>query len=167
MQIETLMHTYGDYLFRIAFIYTKDASAAEEVVQDVFFNYYRKHEQFQGAASLKTYLAKMTVNRSYDYLNSWKNKGRSFIEKIQSPQRQTEQYVLKQELYGEITAAVLTLPVKYREVLLLYYFEEMTTKEIAHFTQTPESTIKSRLQQARKMLKPLLVHTNWEVLEYD
>lgn len=72
MEIEKLIDTYSDYLYRIAFIYTKDRLAAEEVVQDVFVNYYHKSDQFEQKASIKTYLVKMTINRSYDYLRSRK-----------------------------------------------------------------------------------------------
>lgn len=64
MEIEKLIDTYSDYLYRIAFIYTKDRLAAEEVVQDVFVNYYHKSDQFEQKASIKTYLVKMTINRS-------------------------------------------------------------------------------------------------------
>lgn len=156
MEIEQLIHTYGDYLYRIAFIYTKDARMAEEVVQDVFFNYYRKSEQHNGQASLKTYLVKMTVNRSYDYLRSWKSKKQFLLEKFQGVTKGTEQLYLEKEERGEITAAVLTLPVKDREVLLLYYYEEMTIVEIAQILNRPESTIKSRLQRAREKLKSRL-----------
>ena len=51
---------------------------------------------------------------------------------------------------------MLTLPVKDREVLLLYYYEEMTIVEIAQILNRPESTIKSRLQRAREKLKSRL-----------
>ncbi|MGE7024017.1 RNA polymerase sigma factor [Solibacillus cecembensis] len=156
MDIEQCINTYSDYLYRIAFIYTKDRSAAEEVVQDVFFNYYRKAHQFQGDATLKTYLVKMTINRSYDYLRSWKNKKHIFLEIIQGTSKGTEQIYVEQELRGEVTAAVLALPVKDREVLLLYYYEELTVTEIAVLLELAASTVKSRLQRARKKLKPKL-----------
>lgn len=163
MDIEELIHTYGDYLYRIAFIYTKDESAAEEIVQDVFFNFYRKQAQYNGYAALKTYLVKMAVNRSYDYLRSWKNKRFVFLEKFQGKTVSTEKLYLDKETRGEVTAVVLTLPIKYREVLLLYYYEEMTVIEIANILETAPSTIKSRLQRARAKLKPL-VTDDWEVL---
>ena len=156
MDIEQLIDTYSDYLYRIAFIYTKDRLVAEEVIQDVFFNYYNKSHQFAGNATLKTYLVKMTINRSYDYLRSWKNKKQVLLEMIQGSTKGTEQLYVEKEMRGEITAAVMTLPVKDREVLLLYYYEEMTVSEISQLLELSVSTVKSRLQRAREKLKPKL-----------
>ncbi|GLC88534.1 sigma-70 family RNA polymerase sigma factor [Lysinibacillus piscis] len=164
MQIEQIIHTYGDYLYRVAFIYTKDINAAEEVVQDVFFNYSRKSIQYKGDATLKTYLVKMTINRSYDYLRSWKNKRLVLLEKIQGkPSPTTEQLLIQMESRGEVTKAVLALPIKYREIILLYYYEDFSIREIATLTNTLESTLKSRLQRAREKLKITL--QDKEVLE--
>lgn len=164
MEIEKLIDTYSDYLYRIAFIYTKDRLTAEEVVQDVFINYYHKSVQFEQRASIKTYLVKMTINRSYDYLRSWKNRKFVFTQFFQQQEKDAEQIYMEKELQGEITAAVLTLPVKDREVLLLYYYEEMTVFEIAELLELAVSTVKSRLQRARAKLKPKL---SMEVMEDD
>ncbi|MEK4426202.1 sigma-70 family RNA polymerase sigma factor [Solibacillus sp. FSL K6-1523] len=119
-------------------------------------NYYRKSHQFQGDATLKTYLVKMTINRSYDYLRSWKNKKHIILELIQGTEKGTEQIYVEKELRGEVTAAVLALPVKDREVLLLYYYEEMTATEIAALLELAVFIAKSRLQRAREKLKPKL-----------
>ncbi|MBD8037153.1 sigma-70 family RNA polymerase sigma factor [Solibacillus sp. A46] len=156
MNIEQLIDTYSDYLYRIAFIYTKDRLAAEEVVQDVFLNFYHKSDQFEQKASIKTYLVKMTINRSYDYLRSWKNKKFAIFQLFQPYEKGAEQIYVEKELQGEVTAAVLALPVKDREVLLLYYYEEMTVIEIAELLQLAVSTVKSRLQRARAKLRPKL-----------
>lgn len=167
MNIEELIYTYSDYLYRVAFIYTKDERVAEEVVQDVFFNFYRKQHQYYGTASLKTYLTKMTINRSYDYLRSWKRTKWVFFERFKETTEGTEIKYIHQEEREEITKAVLTLPVKYREVLLFYYYEEFSVKEIAAFLNSPESTIKTRLQRAREKLKQVLPKQQWEVLAND
>ncbi|MEK4386518.1 sigma-70 family RNA polymerase sigma factor [Solibacillus sp. FSL W7-1464] len=164
MDIEKLIDTYSDYLYRIAFIYTKDRLTAEEVVQDVFINYYHKSDQFEQKASIKTYLVKMTINRSYDYLRSWKNRKFVFTQFFQQHAKGAEQIYVEKELQGEVTAAVLALPVKDREVLLLYYYEEMTVFEIAELLELAVSTVKSRLQRARAKLKPKL---SMEVMEDD
>lgn len=166
MNIESIIHTYSDYLYRIAFVYTKDEHVSEEIVQDVFLKFYQKSEQFRGDAALKTYLVKMTIHRSYDYLRSWKNKKYILLEKLQhlSSVKSTESMVAERETRGEITAAVLTLPLKDREVLLLHYYEQYTTKEIAQLLGLPESTVKSRLVRAREKLRPKLAVMNKEVL---
>ena len=160
--IEELIDTYSDYLYRIAFIYTKDEKVAEEVVQDVFWKYYQT-QQYDGRASVKTYLTKMTINRSYDYLRSWKNKKALLIETFTNAKGADTEAIQKEER-GEITAAVLKLPVKYREVLLLYYYEDLQVAEIAELCKLSVSTVKTRLQRARTKLKPLLLEIEWEVL---
>ena len=96
------------------------------------------------------------MNRSTDYLRSWKNKKQQILELIQGSVEGTEQLYVEKELRAEVTAAVLTLPVKDREVLLLYYYEEMTITEIAGLLTLSISTVKSRLQRAREKLKPKL-----------
>ena len=163
--IEELIDTYSDYLFRIAFIYTKDEKVAEEVVQDVFWKYYQT-QQYDGRASVKTYLTKMTINRSYDYLRSWKNKKALLVETFRNAKSADTESIQKEER-GEITAAVLKLPLKYREVLLLYYYEDLQVNEIAEFLQVPASTVKTRLQRGRERLKQTLPKQQWEVLAND
>ncbi len=167
MEIEQLIHTYGDYLFRVAFIYTKDERAAEEVVQDVFMKFYQTSHRFDERSSLKTYLTKMTVNRSYDYLRSWKHRTFSLLEQLTGASRGADYRVLQKEERGEITKAVLKLPVKYREVLLLYYYEDLQVSEVAEFLRVPVSTVKTRLQRGREKLKQLLPKQQWEVLAND
>lgn len=163
MDIDVVIEEYGDYLYRIAFIYTKDPHVAEEVVQDVFLRFYRTN-QYDGRASLKTYLTKMTINRSYDYLRSWKHRRTVMFETFTKSANSAEHIAVISEERGEVTAAVLQLPAKYREVLLLYYYEQLTIQEIAALCQLPLSTVKSRLQRARKQLKERLPQTVWEVL---
>ena len=160
--IEELIDTYSDYLYRIAFIYTKDEKVAEEVVQDVFWKYYQT-QQYDGRASVKTYLTKMTINRSYDYLRSWKNKKALLVETSRNA-KGADTEAIQHEERGEITADVLKLPLKYREVLLLYYYEDLQVAEIAELCKLSVSTVKTRLQRARTKLKPLLLEIEWEVL---
>ncbi len=64
--------------------------------------------------------------------------------------------VLEAETAKEIQAAIIHLDIKYRTVVLLYYYNELSTREIAHITGTMEGTVKSRLHKARKLLKDLL-----------
>ena len=72
--LEEVMEEYGEYCMRVAYLYVKDWAAAEEIVQDTFLAYYRQQERFEGRSSLKTYLVKITIDKSHDYLRSWKRK---------------------------------------------------------------------------------------------
>lgn len=169
MKIEKVIVEHGDYLLRIAYLYVKNRATAEDIVQDVFIAFYQKQEQYRGDASLKTYLVKMTVNRSHDYLRSWTHKRIVLFEKItgkgtsHTPERTMVEKVEKQEL----VEALFTLSVAYREVLILYYFDEMSSVEIARLLECPESTVRTRLKRARKQLENRLIDYEWEELRHE
>ena len=167
MDLEQLIYTYSDTLYRVAYSYVKDTQAAEEVVQDVFFKFYKTNNYFEGNAHIKTYLTRMVINRSYDYLRSWKHRKNTIFEVFHTKRRGVDHDVLEQSDSESILQAVFELPVKYREAIILYYYEELQIKEIAGMLQISESTIKSRLQRARAQLKTSLQEEDWEVLKNE
>ena len=163
MDIEYYVEQYGDYLYRIAYIYTRDRQAAEEVVQDVFIKLYET-QQFEQKSSEKTYLTKMTINRCYDYLRKWKARKAQLIHYFLKQEQSGEQVFIEHEERDEIVEAILKLPLKYREVLLLYYYDDLSIAEVASYIKIPESTVATRLQRARQKLKVQLPAIEWEVL---
>lgn len=165
MEFEDIFYTYSDALYRIAYSYVKDEQAAEEVVQDVFFKFYHTHVQFEGKSHLKTYLTRMVINRCYDYLRSWKNKRNLIFEVFQAKRGGIDRDVVEQSESELILESILSLPVKYREAIILYYYEDLQVKEMADMLGLAESTVKSRLQRARAQLKGLLDDVEWEVLK--
>jgi RNA polymerase sigma factor (sigma-70 family) len=165
--IEQLVHTYGDDLYRIAYLYTKNHEVAEEVVQDVFMKFYKNAIEIDERATIKTYLTRMTINRSYDYLRTIKYQTISFVDYVKRWGKTSEQKVLQKQESEWLLEQIKQLPVKYREVLVLYYYEDYTITEIASMINYPESTIKSRLQRARKQLKVQLPMEEWEVLRNE
>lgn len=164
MDLEEYIEQYGDYLYRIAFVYMKDQHAAEEVVQDVFMKLYETR-QFEGKSSLKTYLTRMTINTCYDYLRKWKARKSQLLDYVLKREHAAEQVVLTLQERDEIVESILKLPLKYREVILLYYYDDLTTVEVAALLKIPESTVGTRLQRARQKLKQLLPEIEWEVLK--
>ena len=164
--LKEVMDAYGEYCIRVAYLYVKDWAAAEEIVQDTFLAYYNQQEQFEGRSSLKTYLVKITIHKSHDYLRSWKRKmAHIFPKRLATPS--IEQMKIQEEQQSEFVAALLQLPVKYREVLILYYYDDYKIKGIAELLQLSENTVKTRLVRGRDKLKPLLGNIEWEVLLYD
>lgn len=165
VEIEPLINEYGDYLYRLCYTYTKDFQVAEEVVQDVFLKFYQSHEQFKQQASLKTYLTKIAINKCYDYLRSWRHRRIVIKEAFQISNQSIEQDIIKNEEEELLFQAILKLPIKYRESIIFYYYEELTVQEIAQLFNLPNSTVKTRLQRGRAALKQLLNEEEWEVLK--
>ncbi|MGL6031480.1 MAG: RNA polymerase sigma factor [Kurthia gibsonii] len=161
MEIEELVETYADYCYRVAFTYVKDHGAAEEIVQDVLLAHYQNEHTFEQRASLKTYLAKITVHKSLDYLRKKERKWGFFFTKGKNVEvadttiNLANTYAQK-EKYGEVLDAVLQLDEKYRAIILFYYFEENTLAEISEILSIPLNTVKTRHQRAKQQLKQSL-----------
>lgn len=156
---ERLIRTYGEELLRLAFIYVKNKQMAEDIVQDVLLKAFEKSDNFRGESNYKTYLFRMTINRSYDYLRSWHYKNLIFSLKLQGIVKSnlsTEALVIKQSTTREIGDAVLQLPIKYREVIVLHYYKELKIDEIAGILGCSSNTVKTRLKRGREKLKPIL-----------
>lgn len=163
------MEEHGEYCLRVAYLYVKDWAIAEEIVQDVFFAYYRQQERFEQRSSLKTYLVKITVHKSHDYLRSWKNKRHILFEKlyIGVSKRSPETNLIEKDERRIVTVALFELPINYREVIILYYYQELKVREIAEVLACTENTVKTRLRRARQILQEKLDKSHWEVLEDD
>lgn len=165
--LQQIMHEHTDYLLRIAFLYVKDWPAAEDIVQDVFISFYQKFEQFEERSSLKTYLSKITVNKCKDYLKSWRYRMQILTNNFFSKSKNNRNRLIEQDEKLELADAVLQLPLKYREVIIYYYFEELSVLEVAQQLNLSDNTVKTRLRKARTLLKDELNNDQWEVLLHE
>ncbi|WP_419959316.1 sigma-70 family RNA polymerase sigma factor [Psychrobacillus sp. BM2] len=163
--LKELMFQYTEPLIRLAYYYVKDLQAAEDIVQEVFIKFYHNQLHYEERGELKGFLTKMTINKSKDYLKSWAYRKIQLQNKLFSHagKRNLDELVKKDEqaIIGE---AILKLPLKQREVLIYFYFNEMTITEIAHILSIPEGTVKTRLRRGKELLKSLLKGIEWEVL---
>lgn len=152
--VQQLVDVYGEYIFHLAYLYLKDSQIAEEITQDVFYTYYHKQEQFRAEASVKTYLTRIVINKSHDELRKMKRRQllQTILPFIQL-EKSAEQYVLEKVRGESVKEAVFTLPIHYREVIILYYFEDFTVQEIVELLKTSENTIRTRLRRAKQLLK--------------
>lgn len=158
-----LINEHNDYLLQLSYLYVKDWNTAEDIVQEVFIKYWVKSEQFQGQSSLRTYLTRMAINRCKDYLKSWRYRAQTLTNVFTDSNRTKNQLILQDEQLI-VAEAVLSLPIKFREVIILYYFNELTIQNISKILVTSESTIKYRLKKAKERLKDILSTQQWEVL---
>jgi RNA polymerase sigma factor (sigma-70 family) len=144
-----IANEYGNQLLRMCFLYLKDIHLAEDAVQDTFINVYKNYSQFKGNAQEKTWIMRIAINVCKNYLRKswWKRAGHSELLKL-IPYHDPENI-------GDdiIVSEIMKLSRKYKEVVLLFYYQEMKIKEISETLQIPESTVSVRLARARKILK--------------
>jgi len=159
--LEREMEAHYTTLLKMAYVYVKNREMAEDIVQDVCVKAIQKADTFRGEASYKTYLIRMTINRAYDYLRSWKYKQLSLTSTfVQLLHLETpEKKALKSDENAKLGLQILNLKPKYREVIILYYYEEFSVQEIAQILQLPEGTVKTRLKLKEKL--------KWEGVEFD
>ena len=163
-EFQQMMQEHTDYLLGLAYLYVKDWPAAEDTVQDVFLKFYLEFEQFEKRSSLKTYLTRMTINKCKDYLKSWRYRKQVLTTSFSYPAKKARSTVIEQDEKSELADVVLQLPLKYREVIIYYYFEELSVLEVAQILSVSDNTVKTRLRKARALLKEQLKHSQWEVL---
>ncbi|MFS0863784.1 sigma-70 family RNA polymerase sigma factor [Fredinandcohnia sp. 179-A 10B2 NHS] len=158
--LEYIMNTYGLSLKKLAYTYLKDWQKAEDVVQDVFITCYTKIDSFRGECSLKTWIYRITINKCKDNLKSSAFKtgflDSFLLSKLISKDKNPEEAVLQGSEMDTLSSHVLQLPVKYREVVILRYFDELSVPEISQLLVLNQNTIRTRLKRARLLLKKAL-----------
>jgi len=163
-----LMEQHTERLIRVAYYYTKELQTAEDLVQDVFIKFYHKQSSLKGVEDVPAYLTRMTINRCKDYLKSWHVRKVQFQQKwVEQVQKEEFDRFVQQDEEQIIGEAIMRLPLKHREALVYYYFEEMTIPSIAQLLQIPQSTVKTRLVRGRELLKAELKGIEWEVLLHE
>ncbi|MFE8701607.1 sigma-70 family RNA polymerase sigma factor [Cytobacillus sp. FJAT-54145] len=154
--LEYLLQEYGDSVKKLAYTYVKDWSIAEDIAQEVYITSYKHWDQFRGECSYKTWLFKITVNKCKDtYKSKWFNV-QGLLENISFKLKSTastEHEVLLRSEARELSEYVLQLPIKYREIIILFYYEELKIVEIQELTGLNPSTIKSRLYRGKEKLR--------------
>lgn len=150
---EELIDTHSKHLVRIAYLYVKDWPTAEDIVQDVFIKFFQTQQQFRQEASIKTYLTKMTANKAKDYLRSWKYRKQVLFENVFGETRGIDEDVVAREHLAELEKHLFQLPLKYREPLILYYYNEQSIADIAQDLGLNENTVKTRLRRAKQQMK--------------
>lgn len=152
--VERLIHEYGNDVLRLAFMYLKDKYLAEDAFQEVFIKVYHNWQQFRNEASEKTWLIRITINVCKDMMKSNWFKKVSFydfedIYTIDKKINQVDEEINNKLLFEQ----VLELPEKYKEVILLYYYQGFSVKEIARILEITTGTVGSLMSRARKLLK--------------
>lgn len=157
-EIKRLMDSYGNDVLRIAYIYLKDKHLAEDVFQEVFIKVYKNLDKFRNDSSEKTWIMSITMNTCKDVLRiSWFKKVITFNNLDDDLSLKTyanmDDKIINKVQYEELLKEIMNLPIKYKEPLILYYYEDLSTVEISSILKVPEGTVRNRLFRAREMLR--------------
>ena len=147
MDAQRLLDAYGDTLLRLCLLYLGDQALAEDAVQETFLRALRAWPRFRGESSEETWLTRIAINVCKNELRSPWRRRRAPAESldtlaVEGPDPEDDTLV----------RAVSHLPLKYREVVVLYYYREWSTTQIAQRLGISVSTVTVRLSRARKML---------------
>ena len=152
---EKVVQTYSDMDYRLAIAMVHVPADAEDIFQEVFLRYIRKRPAFASAEHGKAWFIRVTVNCAKTFLTSpWRKR----IQMEASPE---PLLCFAKEEEGELYAALLQLPPKYRAPLHLYYYEGYSTEEISRMLHIKPSTVRMQLSRGRAYLKEKL-KGEWE-----
>ena len=150
--LEAIVRTYADMVYRLAYVRTGKKEDAEDVFQEVFIRLMKHLHEMQSEEHLKYWLIRVTVNCAHDvYHTSWRQREVSMGD---LPEK--EDTTLVMDHYDMVYEAVCSLPEKYKVPLHLFYYEQLTIKEIAQIMQSQIGTVKSQLSRGRKLLEKKL-----------
>ncbi len=150
---EWVVKTYSPMLLRIAFLYLKNTTEAEDIVQEVLLTYWEKAPAFTAEAPRKSWLYKATANRCKDSLRSnW------FRKRAELPDNLS--YLPQED--SVLLDAMLKLDAKYRIPLHLHYYEGYSLKEIGNILHLHAATVGTRIHRGKELLKTILGGNDYE-----
>ena len=148
-----LMEQYGEALLRMCHVYLRDSALAEDAVQETFIKAYKALGGFRNECSEKAWLIRIAVNTCKDMRRSaWFR----YIDRSVNPDILPEPTHMPTQEESDVTIEIMKLPKKYMEVVLLYYYQNMTILEIADILKIPNQTVSSRLKRSREKLRNTL-----------
>ena len=159
MVVERLIEDYGQDVLKIAYLYVKDQQLAEDIFQEVFYKVMKNYHKFEHLSSEKTWLIRITINTCKDLLRtSWLRRVTTFGTLEEQNQTQYEQPfdMTQSESNNELYEMIMKLPQRYKEVILLFYYEDFSYDEMAKILNIPKGTVQSRLARGRERLKKMM-----------
>ncbi len=137
---------YRSSLFKLALVRSKSKEDAEDIIQSVFTKYITRAPIFESEEHRRRWLLRVCINESKNLVGSfWKQKISALDECIEIADKNTPEQ--------ECLLDMFKLPIRFRTVLFLYYYERYTISEMSVILRTKQSTLASQLYRAREYLK--------------
>lgn len=156
-----LISPYWQRLYRKTLSITGSPDDAEDVVQDALISAFRSLPNFRGESGIYTYLYRIVVNRAITHVRKRAVSGNTPVDvstiNVQDERMEIPESMVMEEGARSLVDSLNQLQEKYRRILLMRYFEDLSYQEIAEILQLNEGTVKSRLNKAKELLKRQLV----------
>jgi len=162
---DKLFRKYAGIVKAIAYRYVKDWEKADDIVQETFIIIYKKIEQYEGRGSFEGWLKRIAVNTALKHIKEEQKNRKEDVENYQLTEEKEEE-VNEEDMKSliesvdfskdEILEVVMNLPKGFRTVFCLYVLDNFRHKEIAEQLGISESTSKTQLLRARKLLQKRL-----------
>ena len=152
-----LVDNYKNMVYSLALKMTKNREEAEEVSQDTFIKAYKNLSKFKGDSKFSTWLYRIAYHACLDTIKKNKNHNQSFeINEITFNQIKSVETILegieRKERAKIIDECLLKLPEEERSIIWMFYYDELSLKEIIEVTSLSEANIKVKLHRARKKM---------------
>lgn len=152
-RLREMMAAYGDQILRLCFLYLGDSDMAGDAAQETFLSAYQALPRFKGKSSEYTWLTRIAVNACRQLRRKpWFRMVDRGVDITTLPLAGEE----KEPVDDTVLTEVMSLPEKYRQVILLYYYQGLDTKEVAAVLRIPAATVSTRLKRAKEQLRPRL-----------
>lgn len=151
---DAVVYYYSPMVYRIALTKTKSTHDADDIFQDVFVKLVMNQKPFETEEHRKAWLIRVTINCcNSHFVAPWRKNVESLEDVVEYQLRDKGTDVYDITETPDIYAQILKLPEQMREVILLFYYEEMSICDIAAVVGTSEVNVKKRLSRARQKLK--------------
>jgi len=151
-----LYERHKSRVYRTALAITHDPSAAEDILQDCFLRIFRYAHRIDHTLPLEPWLYRVTVNLAYSRESRrkrWQMPLDGVIDRLTSPRRTSPEWQAEMnDVHSRVIEAVKSLSLNQRVVVVLYYLNSLSLKEIAFILDCPVGTVKSRLYYGRENL---------------
>ena len=148
-EFEKIAEKYMDTIYRVAYSWMKNQHDANDVTQIVLLKFYKTTKSFESDDYIKNWLIKVTVNECKMIFRSPWSKTEDITDYAQTLGFEEEQHY-------DLFQAVMKLDKKYSVLLMLFYYDGYSTKEISSMIGVPEKTVSTRLFRAKAKLKNYL-----------
>lgn len=161
--VDRLVRTYSDDILRLSYNYLGLRADAEDACQEVLLRLLRRPDGFESPAHERAWILRVTANYCKDVLRRRSAHATVDFDAVPEPvAAQPPDEAAAQARSDSVLAAVMQLPLAYREAIFLFYYKGLSIREIAQVVGASEAAVSQRLSRGRAKLRALLPREDFD-----